>query len=216
MTNSYMKQLLGEYEKIILDTRQHSFVLISSILLEIVLILVFSSILIVLLVVRNEPLIWAGFIILIIPIGGMIRDILVWSNRQYIVTNRRVIQISGVINKNVIDSSLEKVNDVKMTQSFWGRLFNFGDVEILTASEMGVNVFKRIGDPVHFKTAMLNAKEELSRDDDGILPATRSGAQTAPKNDIPRLIADLDDLRQKGVLTEDEFVAKKTDLLKKI
>lgn len=215
MTNSYMNQLLGEYEKIILDTRQHPFVLISAILLEIFLVIVFSTILIILVLARNEPLIWAGFLVLVIPIASMVRDILVWSNRQYIVTNRRVIQISGVINKNVTDSSLEKVNDVKLIQSFWGRLFNFGDVEILTASELGINRFKRIGNPVHFKTAMMNAKEEMGRDDDDRVRGSSTGAP-ASLNDIPRLISDLDDLKQKGVLSEEEFQRKKTDLLGKI
>lgn len=215
MTNSYMNQLLGEYEKIILDTRQHPFVLISAILLEIFLVIIFSTILIILVLARNEPLIWAGFLVLIIPIASMVRDILVWSNRQYIVTNRRVIQISGVINKNVTDSSLEKVNDVKLIQSFWGRLFNFGDVEILTASELGINRFKRIGNPVHFKTAMMNAKEEMGRDDDDRVRGSSTGAP-ASLNDIPRLISDLDDLKQKGVLSEEEFQRKKTDLLGKI
>lgn len=215
MTNSYMNQLLGEYEKIILDTRQHPFVLISSILLEIILVIIFSTILIILVLARNEPLIWAGFLVLVIPIGSMVRDILVWSNRQYIVTNRRVIQISGVINKNVTDSSLEKVNDVKLIQSFWGRLFNFGDVEILTASELGINRFKRIGNPVHFKTAMMNAKEEMSRDDDDRGRGSAAGTP-ASLNDIPKLISDLDDLKQKGVLSDEEFQRKKMDLLSKI
>src|SRR5215213_3882500 len=97
----------------------------------------------------------------------MVRVFLVWYNRQYVVTNRRVIQISGLFSKDVVDSSLEKVNDVKMNQTFFGRLFDYGDIEILTASEVGANVFKRIGDPVKFKTAMLNAKEQLSFDDVG-------------------------------------------------
>ena len=38
-----------------------------------------------------------------------------------------------------------KVNDVKMEQSFLGRLLGYGDIEILTASELGVNLFRRIG-----------------------------------------------------------------------
>ena len=67
----------------------------------------------------------------------MLRDILIWWNRQYIITSLRVIQISGVINKNLTDSSLEKVNDVKLSQSIVGRLFDYGNVEILTASEVG-------------------------------------------------------------------------------
>ena len=119
-----------------------------------------------------------------------------------------MIQISGVFNKRVIDSSLEKVNDVKMVQSFFGRLFDYGDIEILTASELGVNLFKRIGNPVKFKTAMLNAKEELGFDGGGSHPQRGE--------DIPAQIAELDVLRKKGILTDAEFQQKKTELLAKM
>jgi hypothetical protein len=44
---------------------------------------------------------------------GLLRDDIIWTSRQYIVTDWRVIQISGVFSKEVTDSSLEKVNDVK-------------------------------------------------------------------------------------------------------
>jgi uncharacterized membrane protein YdbT with pleckstrin-like domain len=135
----------------------------------------------------------------------MAHDILVWSHHQYIVTNWRVIQISGIFNKSIIDSSLEKVNDVKMMQSFFGRMFGYGDVEILTASELGVNQFKRIEDPVHFKTAMLNAKEALERRDKVVLV-----------NDIPGAITQLDGLRKQGIISEEEFKQKKAELLAKL
>src|SRR5688500_19639419 len=85
------------------------------------------------------PVATIGYILVLVPLAGMIRDILIWSNRQYIVTNRRVIQVTGVLSKEVLDTSLEKVTDVKMTQSFLGRMFDYGDIEILTASELGVN-----------------------------------------------------------------------------
>jgi uncharacterized membrane protein YdbT with pleckstrin-like domain len=150
-----------------------------------------------------------GFFLVLVPLFGMLRDFLVWYNRQYIVTNRRVIQTAGVFSKDVVDSSLEKVNDVKMSQSFWGRLFDYGDVEILTASEVGANVFRSIGEPIKFKTAMLNAKERLGFEGE-------MGVQAHVTTDIPSLIARLDDLRQKGVISEAEFQQKKTDLLAKM
>jgi uncharacterized membrane protein YdbT with pleckstrin-like domain len=90
-----------------------------------------------------------------------LRDVITWTSRQYIVTDWRVIQISGVFSKEVTDSSLEKVNDVKLEQSFVGRLLDYGDLEILTASELGINRFSHVGQPIHLKTAMLNAKEKL-------------------------------------------------------
>ena len=105
---------------------------------------------------------------MLVPLVGILNDIMVWRNKAYIVTNRRVIQISGVFNKDVVDSSLEKVNDVKMSQSFLGRMFEYGDIEILTASELGVNLFHQIAEPVEFKTAMLNAKEKLGFEEMGV------------------------------------------------
>ncbi|MBK5108942.1 MAG: PH domain-containing protein, partial [Anaerolineales bacterium] len=142
----YVESLLGNREKIILVARQHWFILVSAIVLEIVIILVIIGLTILAGFFWTEfaLLIGAiGTILLLLPLSTMFRDILDWMNRQYIVTNRRVIQISGVLSKNVTDSSLRKITDVKMSKSFFGRIFNYGDIEILTASEFGANLFHR-------------------------------------------------------------------------
>lgn len=206
MTDTYLANLLGEHENIILTTRQHWFVVISSILAECLIAIVIIGIVTATLVLWL-PLPWIAlcYLLLIFPSISLIRDVLIWANHVYIVTNRRVIQVSGVINKNVIDSSLEKVNDVTMEQSFFGRLFDFGNIQIMTASELGINCFKMIGDPVHFKIAMLNAKEKIEHNVGRNL-----------NMDIPQLITQLDMLRQQGVLTEEEFQKKKADLLTKL
>ncbi len=211
MAGKYIQSLMGENEKMLLVTRQHWFVLSSTIIAEILIILIIIAVATTVSIVTPPIGVLAAIIAVglsLIPAISMIRDILIWYNRQYIVTNRRVIQISGVINKNVVDSSLEKVNDVKMSQSFFGRIFDYGNVEILTASELGVNQFQRIGDPVHFKIAMLNAKEKLGFDENNI--------RHAPAEDIPSLIAKLDELRKQGILSEEEFKAKKAELLAKM
>ena len=44
------------------------------------------------------------------------------------MTNRRVIQVEGVVNKHATDSSLEKINDAVLSQSIFGRMFGFGDL----------------------------------------------------------------------------------------
>jgi len=206
MAKDYIQSMLGENERILLITRQHGFVLFSMILAEITV----SVLLIAVVSVATIffPPAAFGFVLVVLPLISMLRDILIWTNHEYLVTNRRVIQISGIFNKNVVDSSLEKVNDVKMTQSFFGRMFDYGDVEILTASEIGVNLFKRIGDPVKFKTAMLNAKEKMGFEG--------AGAHAQHAEDVPAMIAQLDELRKKGIVTEAEFQIKKAELLKKI
>ncbi len=214
MARGYIEKLLGEREKIILITRQHWFVLFRSIVVELIVVLalvVAASLLTVFLPGVGVFAAGIAAILVLVPIIGGIRDYLIWWNREYIVTNHRVIQTNGIINKNVIDSSLEKVNDVKLTQPFFGRIFDFGDVEILTASEEGDNLFRIIGNPIRFKTAMLNAKEALEHGYDDIRRPVASGPA-----DIPTMIAELDQLRKQGVLTEAEFQEKKAELLKKI
>ena len=207
MAKNYIQNMLGENERILLVTRQHWFVLFSSIFAEIVVTLIVIAGISALTAMVN-PLAGFGFLLLLIPLAIMLRDILTWNNHEYIVTNRRVIQVSGIFNKDVVDSSLEKVNDVKMTQTFFGRMFDYGDIEILTASEAGDNLFKRIGDPIKFKTAMLNAKEKLGYE------GTSSHTQRAES--IPAQIAELDELRKQGIVTDAEFQAKKKELLAKM
>ena len=206
MAKDYINSMLGETERIILVTRQHGFVLFSSIAAEIVVtLIVFTAVTVM---TFTNPVAAFGYLLALIPLAIMAWDIMTWNNHQYVVTNRRVIQIAGIFNKDVIDSSLEKVTDIKMTQSFFGRLFDFGDVEILTASEIGVNLFKRIGDPIKFKTAMLNAKEKLGYEG--------TGGHGQRAESIPALIAALEELRKKGIITEEEFKVKKKELLAKM
>ena len=162
MTDNYLKNLLGNDEKITFVTRQHWLVLLDQVLSKSL--LVVGMVILITLIWRiwlpHLPVAFA-YLLLLLPLLGLLRNVLIWTNRQYVVTDWRVIQISGVFNKDVSDSSLEKVNDVKLDQSFLGRLFDYGDLEILTASELGVNQFTHVGQPVRLKTAMMNAKEGL-------------------------------------------------------
>jgi uncharacterized membrane protein YdbT with pleckstrin-like domain len=211
MSNSYLHRLLGENEKIEFVARQHWSILVRSILAELLitlLLLAGITTAIAFTLGAAAGIAAIAYVLLVIPLGMLTRDILIWWNNQYVVTNRRVIQIRGVFNKNVTDSSLEKVNDVKMEQSFFGRMFDYGDIEILTASELGASRFAWIEKPVRFKTAMLNAKERMGQDE---LPRRPSGAQG-----VPSMIEQLDQLRRDGLLSEEEFQAKKAQLLSRL
>ncbi len=209
MEDKYLKQLLGKEEQPIMITRQHWVFLLGELSPELALIVL------ILAGISASWITWAaaawlvfGYLLVILPLISLARDVLIWRNQKFIVTNRRVLHMSGVFSKNVTDSSLEKVNDVKMVQSALGRVFDYGDIEILTASELGVNRFAHIARPIELKTAMLNAKADLDHDDNG---RGRSGAP-----DVPTLIARLGKLREQGVLSEEEFAAKKAELLAKL
>jgi uncharacterized membrane protein YdbT with pleckstrin-like domain len=210
MSDKYLKSVLGEKEQVLFETHQHWLVLVGEIMTECLLsIAVIVMVTIIWVLWLPNVLVALGYLLLIFPLISLLRDVLIWAKRKYVVTNRRVMQLSGVFSKNVTDSSLEKVNDVKMSQSFLGRMFNYGDIEILTASELGVNKFRHIGRPIQYKTAMINAKEKLEN-----APAE---ARTAFSTRSPaELLVQLDELRQHGILTEAEFQSKKAEILKKM
>jgi hypothetical protein len=123
----------------------------------------------------------------------------------------------------VIDSSLDKINDIEMRQSWLGRIFDFGDVEILTASDIGINAMRKIGHPLQFKRAMLEAKQEHSRGF-GYLDPQALAAYTQPTpsqggnthGDIEHTLRKLAELRDQGLLSPAEFEAKKRELLSRI
>jgi Peptidase family M28/Bacterial PH domain len=164
MADRYLINLLGENEHILFITRQHWLVLFGEILSEMVIATVLGGLVtLIWMFWLPDPLVQFGYLLLLLPAVSLLRDLLVWKNRQYVVTNWRVIQIAGVFNKAVSDSSLEKVNDVKLKQSLLGRLLGYGSIEILTASELGVSKLNKIGRPIRLKTAMLNAKENLNQ-----------------------------------------------------
>ncbi len=207
---NYIAQMLGENEQVVLRSRQSWVVLLREALINLLIALVIIALTLAVTGGIQNQLGLLVLLLLLIPIGRFVWDLIRWWNREYIVTNRRVIQIEGTINKHVIDSSLEKVNDVRLTQSVVGRLLNYGDVEILTASELGTNLFRRIGSPIKFKTAMLNEKEKLGFDE---IPGSAPMMPPPAPVQIPALIASLSAMRKEGLITEEEYQKKKAELL---
>lgn len=166
---------------------------------------------------------WLALAIALFPLFEASRIFADWLNERYIITNRRVMEVRGIVNKHVRDSALEKVNDVELDQSVIGRLLGYGTVQIITGSDIGMNLFRRISNPVRFKREMLNAKERLADDQLPGLPSEKSIPQpavgTGPaggETRISDLLIELDGLREKGILSEEEFQAKKKELLARL
>ena len=84
-----------------------------------------------------------------------------------------------------------------------------GTLKIMTASELGIDRFTRIGQPIAFKTAMLNAEE-------GRLGHSQAGPEHRSEADIAGPIEQLGQLREQGLLTEEEFQQKKAQVLARL
>ncbi|PDW04807.1 PH domain-containing protein [Candidatus Viridilinea mediisalina] len=227
----YIEQQLSAGEQILYVARQHVFVLITNILAELSLISLLvaagvashmafdtSSVVIGELTASNLILLICVGISVIVLISGFI-DYLRWINDQYIITDRRVIQVRGVITKRAVASSLEKINDVELRQSIIGRMMNFGTVAILTASgEESNNTMDRIADPVQFKRVMLDAKHNHERGY-GYLPEHDYAPQPLPPATRASIVDELTrlaDLRDRGILSPEEFESQKRHILSRM
>jgi hypothetical protein len=224
---AYINELLARDEQVLYEGRQHSFVLIGNILTEMFLIAILiaagvaSQRYLTNVNVAGQPggtvvLIACGLISLFVLISAFL-DYLRWNNEQYVVTDQRVLQLRGVFNKDVIDSSLDKINDVELRQSWLGRIFDYGTIEILTASDVGINEMRRIGHPLDFKRAMLEAKHNYTHGFGYLDPAVAAYTQPAPaRGDLQQTLQKLADLRDQGLLSQAEFEDKKRELLSRI
>ena len=142
-----------------------------------------------------------------------------WRAEEYVITNRRVLKVEGLLDKRSGDSSLDKINDAVLKQGLLARMFHYGDLEILTANEEGIDKYQMLAQVVEFKKAMLNAKNKL---DDGYRrPAMSTAApigfgRAAVPDDATATLAKLADLRDKGAITPADYEAKKAELLGRI
>jgi uncharacterized membrane protein YdbT with pleckstrin-like domain len=76
---------------------------------------------------------------------------------KWVVTNRRLISMSGVFSQKTISTGLERIQDVHYLRSFWDRIIGTGSLQAESAAE---------GEPVHigfiredaeFRDALLKA-----------------------------------------------------------
>ena len=166
---NFTASLMSDGERIVVERRQHWLVLVDrsklAILGLVVALLIF--------IFRgnlgtdgiggglNFILGWVVLALVVYAVVVFVYQYLHWVNDAFIVTTRRVIQTQGILNKKALDSSLEKINDAVLTENVFGRMFGFGDLEILTASDSGIDRMHMLVDASGFKKAMTEAKHDL-------------------------------------------------------
>lgn len=242
----YADSLLASGERIVRKAHQHWFVLVWRARWA-VLGLIIALLLTILRVINPDAdgplwaiLGWASVILVAIGVAGFVWGALTFRSQEYVITTRRIIHAQGVINKRATDSSLEKINDAVLVESIFGRIFGFGNLEVLTASEAGIEHLQMLRDAKEFKKAMLEAKHELELElNRATTPPVRAqaaapapapaaapeatpapapvAAPATPEIDTAEEVADalkgLGDLRDRGIITQEEFETKKTELL---
>ena len=155
----------------------------------------------------NQALALAAGVVALVFLGMLLVKWIVLRSHDYVLTNRRVVLEEGILSRRSMDASLGKINNVEHRQSLWGRLLGYGDVEIDTASETGTTRFAGINRPLEFKRSILGAVEAY-RQGGAPLPVA-AAAPLSPAEKIRQLKGLLDE----GLISPQEFEAKRRDLL---
>jgi hypothetical protein len=242
---SYADSLLTEGEVVIVRERQHwlALLLTSRVALALWVISAVLLLAVLLFSLDGSARTILGWMALITIAAGLVVLLYRWWNwrtEEYLVTNRRLLKVSGIFNKRSGDSNLEKINDAILEENLIGRLLNYGDLDILTAAEIAVDRYRMLHHAKDFKKTMLVAKHHL---EDGVYPgglptpplrsapapsapapsahrpnppgasAPSAPARAETTDDVAETLTKLAGLRDAGAITEAEYDAKKQELL---
>jgi uncharacterized membrane protein YdbT with pleckstrin-like domain len=140
----YRERLLSPGEPIVLITRPHPFtfwfgaargVVLALLLLAAALVVEQGRVLPAAIVDARLYITAALLIGVVLAVMSALAAWVRWRMHEIVVTDRRVIRIAGILSKESIDYSLDAITDLRLRQSWLGRIFDYGDVDVLTASE---------------------------------------------------------------------------------
>ena len=137
-----------------------------------------------------------------------------WTTTNFALTTERIIYRQGLVSRRGTHMPLEKINTVDFHQRLFERLIGAGDLIIESGSDRGVETFHDVRKP-------LAVQQEINRlmdlhDEKRYTPAAPAAVQPAAGPSIPEQIEKLGDLRDRGLLTQAEFDAKKAQLLDRL
>lgn len=133
------------------------------------------------------------------------RRLLDWWFTNYVLTTERIIVRAGMIARTGTEIPLENINNVLFSQKMIERLLGYGDVLVESAGQAGQSRLMDIPDPEAFQSEIYRARELRA------LHFKGSGSGT---RDVIEQLESLADLRERGHLTDEEFAAKKSELLR--
>ncbi len=159
-------RLLGDGEHVIASTRTHWKALVLPVLALLVTCAVAGYLIAVLPSgTSHAVMVWVVLAVALLAIVYLtVRPFLVWLTASYTVTNRRLINRSGVFTRKGRDIPLQRINDVKYERGVLDRVLGCGTLIISDASEEGRSV---LPDVPHVEKLQLVITDLLFGDHDG-------------------------------------------------
>jgi uncharacterized membrane protein YdbT with pleckstrin-like domain len=202
----FPRKLLNDNEDVILDLRPHWWFLAGP-TAALAAAIAIATILAVR--VNGQWARWVGLALVVVALVWWIARYLRWTTTNFVVTTDRLIFRRGVVAKQGKEIPLERLNDIGFQQSIFERILGAGDLLIESAGERGQEVFEDIPRPARVQNEIYRQIEAAQG---------RTADRMAGRRDlsVPEQLEKLDELRQRGVISQAEFEAKKAQLLERM
>jgi uncharacterized membrane protein YdbT with pleckstrin-like domain len=166
-------------------------------------------------------LLWVALLGIVVVAMATAVQFLQWRTTTFAVTDKRVAYQSGLVSRRGVSIPLNRVNNVNFHQGVIARLLNNGTVTIESAGETGESVFSNIPDPQQVRQVIFSQMEadevgDSRRDAAAIADALRGSAPAVPSaaaGDPTARLQQLEDLRTKGLVSEQEYLSKRAEIL---
>ncbi|MBL8115077.1 MAG: PH domain-containing protein, partial [Acidobacteria bacterium] len=145
-----------------------------------------------------------GGVLALVGLVALALRAIVDSFDEFAVTSLRIIKKTGVLTRRVSQIPFDKVQDLRLVATLWGRWLSYGDVAIDSASEEGPVVFRRIQNPEAFRNAVFTRRAA----------AAGSAASVVPVRTAEERLKDVERLFAAGTLTEAEYKVKRQELIR--
>jgi membrane protein YdbS with pleckstrin-like domain len=200
---SFPTKLLNEGEEVVLDLRPHWWYLSGPVAVVVV---ILAATIASLAAGAPKPLSVGLAVVLVIGLVWLLSRYAKWTTTSFVLTSHRLVHRTGVLAKAGREIPLDHINDISYHQSVFDRILGAGDLVIESAGERGQEVFPDLPKPGLIQN-------EIYRQIDA--GKTRLADRMAGRRElsIPEQIDKLDELRQRGVISQSEFDAKKSQLL---
>ncbi len=198
----FPRKFLNDEEDIVLDLHPHWWFLVGPITAVVV-----TSVAGVFLGrTDNAPLGIAGLVLIAVSLLWLLVRYLKWRTTNFVLTTDRLIHRAGVLAKQGREIPLERINDLTVNQSIFERIIRAGDVLIESGGERGQSLLSDLPNPFKVQNAIYTEIERAQ---------ARTADRTAGRQElsVPEQIEKLDELRQRGLISNAEFDAKKAQLL---
>ena len=199
----FPRKLLNEREDVVLDLRPHWWFLIRPIFSTVV---ITAAVAVISIFDLPHELFLGGLGLLGLALLWLAVRLLKWTTTNFVVTTDRLVYRSGVIAKQGKEIPLERINDISFNQRIFERLIGSGDLMIESGGERGQQHFTDISRPSKVQNEIYRQMESSGARDADRMAGRRELS-------VPEQLDKLDELRQRGVLSQAEFDAKKQQLL---